>query len=193
MKKFLMVVLMAAAAFAAGAAEGTEETLDFSSWYAGVSGGLLLPGNGNTLARAAEVSARVGYLLDDGVRSFELEAACAPNASTHAGHEALTGVAVRHLYHLSGFEFFDKLFGCERFDPFVSCGGAVRFGSHHAFADRSHRTALGPTAGFGAFYHLTDNLDLRGDVQAMLGIDSPCGMLYTVCVGLQWTFGEVGE
>lgn len=193
MKKFLTVVLTGALAFAACAAEEAEEALDFSAWYAGVSGGLLLPGNGNTLARAAEVSARVGYLSGDGVRAFELEAACAPNASTHAGREALTGVAVRHLYHLSGFEFFDKLFGCERFDPFVTCGGAVRFGAQHAFADRSHRTALGPTAGLGAFYHLTDTLDLRCDVQAMLGIDSPCGMLYSVCAGLQWAFGEVGE
>jgi len=193
MKRLLTALLASGWLLAAGAAEEVDDSLSVSSWYVGASGGMLLPGNGNTLSRAGEVAVRTGFWFSDDVRALELEAACAPNISTHAGNEALSGVALRHLYRLNGFEFFDKLFGCERFDPYLSVGGAVRFGARHAFADRSHRAALGPTAGVGAFYHLTDNLALRFDAQAMLGVDSPCGMLYSVGLGLQWTFGGAGE
>lgn len=164
-------------------------TEDAVPWYLGASGGMLLPGTGNTLSRAAEVSVRAGWMFGGDMQALELEALCAPNVSTHAGGEALSGVGIRHLYHLNGIDEFDKLFGCERFDPFVTYGAAVRFGAEHAFADRSHRTSLGPTAGIGALYHLTNNLDLRFDAQTMLGVDSPCGLLFSVVIGLQWTFG----
>lgn len=160
--------------------------------YVGVSGDLLLPGNGNSLERAGEVAVRAGFYATDFL-AWEVEGVCAPNVSTRDGGEALSGVGVRGLYHLTGIEEFNLLFGCERFDPFVTFGAATRFGARHAFADDSHRTATGPTAGVGAFYHLTDNLDLRFDAQAMLGCDSPCGMLYAVGVGLQWNFGGAGE
>jgi len=160
--------------------------------YVGAAGGLLLPGGGNSLERAAETAVRAGFYATDSL-AWELEGACAPNVSTGRGGEALSGVAARGLFHLTGIEEIDLLFGCERFDPFVTFGGAARFGARHAFADDSHRTALGPTAGVGAFYHLTDNLDLRFDAQAMLGCDSPCGMLCSVGVGLQWNFGGAGE
>lgn len=160
--------------------------------YVGASGGLLLPGGGNSLARAAETAVRMGFYATDSL-AWEVEGACAPNVSTGSGNEALSGVAARGLFHLTGIEEIDLLFGCERFDPFVTFGGAARFGARHAFADDSHRTALGPTVGVGAFYHLTDTLDLRFDAQAMPGCDAPCGMLYAVCVGLQWNFGGGGE
>lgn len=156
--------------------------------YVGASGGLLLPGNGNSLSRAADVSVRAGFYATDFL-AWELEGACAPNVSARGGREALSGVAARGVCHLTGIEEVDLLFGCERLDPFVTFGAATRFGARHAFADGSHRTATGPTAGVGAFYHLTDHLDLRFDAQAMFGCDSPCGMLYSVGVGLQWNFG----
>lgn len=161
-------------------------------WFVGGEGGVLLPGNGNALARAAEVSAFAGYHASD-FWAWELACACAPNASARGGGEALSGVAARGLFHLTGFEAFDKLFGCERFDPFVTFGAAARFGARHVFAEGARRTACGPTAGIGAFYHLTDSLDLRVDAQAMLGCDAPCGMLYAVGVGLQWNFGGGNE
>ncbi len=177
------------------AAAGFAEDLDLvpTSWYTGVSGGMLLPGNGNTLKRAGEVSFRGGCGIWDDVASVELEGICAPNVSTHAGNEALSGVAARFIFHLNGIEEFDKLFGCERFDPYLSVADMVRFGARHAFADRSHRTALGKAFGIGALYHLTDNLAIRFDAQAMVAFDSPCGMLYSVGLGLQWTFGGCGE
>ncbi|MGN0847306.1 MAG: hypothetical protein ACI4RA_07985 [Kiritimatiellia bacterium] len=102
-------------------------------------------------------------------------------------------MALRGLCHLSALESFDRLFGCERFDPFVTFGAATFFGARSVFADGSHRTAMGPSAGLGAFYHLTENLDIRLDAQAMLGCDSPCGLLYSVVVGLQWNFGGSAE
>lgn len=160
--------------------------------YVGASGGLLLPGDGASAKRAGEVSTRVGCYASDFL-AWELEGVCAPNASSIAGHEALSGVAVQGLYHLSGFEAFDRLFGCERFDPFMTFGGESRFGARRVFAGGSHRTSTGPVVGLGAFYHLTPFLDLRFDARAMLGCDSPCGMLYSVVAGLQWNFGGGGE
>ena len=161
-------------------------------WYVGASGGMLLPGNGSSLRRSGEVSVRAGGYASD-FFACEIESVCAPNASFCGGHDALSGVAVLGLYHLSGFEAFDKLFGCERIDPFVTFGGVSQFGSRHVFAGGSHRTATGPAAGVGAFYHLTDSLDLRFDARAMLGCDSPCGMQYSVAIGLQWNFGGGDE
>ena len=180
----ILVVVMLAVATACGAVEPL--------WYAGTSGGLLLPGNGNSALRGGEVTARTGFYASDSL-AWEVDASCAPNISTGEGREALSGVAARGLFHLAGIEAFDKLFGCERLDPFVTLGGGVRFGARHAFADDSHRTAIGPVAGGGVFYHLTESLDLRLDAQSMLCCDSPCGMLYSISFGLQWNFGGGGE
>ena len=91
---------------------------------------------------------------------------------------------------MTGIEEFDLLFGCERFDPFVTFGAAAFFASRHVFADDSHRTAIGPTVGLGAFYHLTDSLSLRFDATAAMAVDMPCGMCYGLSLGLQWSFGE---
>lgn len=156
--------------------------------YVGASGGMLLPGNGNSFRRAAEVDVYAGIYTDD-FFAWEVVGMCVPNAASNSGHGTLNGVAAHGLFHLAGWEAFDKLFGCERFDPFVMAGGEVRFGSQHAFAEDSHRTATGPSIGFGAFYHITENLDLRTDARAMMGCDSPCGILYSVVLGVQWNFG----
>lgn len=186
-------ILAAALLLSAGArAEAVEASDAGGGWYAGAAGGLLLPGSGNSLRRAAEVSVRAGRYVDEFL-ALELEAACAPNACSRDGNGALSGVAAQGLYHLSGFSFYDNLFGCERFDPFVTCGVATRFGPRHAFAGGSHRTAVGPAAGLGAFYHLTDAVDLRVDARAALCVDSPCGMLYSVVAGVQWNFGGGAE
>ena len=191
--KTLLLCALAALAACCAPAETREaavpEPADAAGgWYLGAAGGMLLPGCGNSLRRAAEVSVRAGRYVDDFL-AFELEGACAPNACSRDGNGALSGVAVRGLYHLAGIDFYDNLFGCERFDPFVAFGAATRFGPRHAFADGSHRASTGPVAGVGAFYHLTEHLDLRVDGQAMLGVDSPCGMLFSVVAGLQWNFG----
>ena len=174
---------------ASGADAFSESDADGSGWHVGVAGGILLPGNGNSLRRAAEVSVRGGYSLSDYL-AVEVEGMCAPSAvSDLGGRTTLSGVAAQGLFHCSGWETFDRLFGCERLDPFVTLGGAARFAGRHVFADGTHRTALGPTFGLGTFYHLTDALSLRLDARAQVCCDSPCGMLYGVSLGLQYAFG----
>ena len=169
-------------------AESVEGEAD-SGWYVGTSGGMLLPGNGNSLRRAAEIAVRGGHYLSDYL-AIELEGVCAPSAvSGQGGNAAVSGALLEGVCHLSGWEAFDRLFGCERFDPFVSMGVAARFASRDVFAHDAHRAAIGPIVGLGAFYHLTDAWSLRGDVRAQLCCDSPCGMLYSVSLGIQYSWG----
>ena len=61
--------------------------------YVGAAGGLLLPGNGNALSRAAETCVRAGFYATDFL-AWEVEGLCAPNVSGAGGREALSGVAV---------------------------------------------------------------------------------------------------
>ncbi len=169
------------------AAEESEE-VSVPSWYAGAGAGMLLPGGGSSLSRAAQSSAHIGWYASDFV-AFEFEGSCAPNASSGGGHAAVTGLAARGLFHLSGWEAFGKLFGYERFDPFVTAGVQTLLSSRYSFADGSHRTAAGPAVGIGAFYYLTDTWALRFDATAAMSVDSPCGMNYGIAAGVQWSFG----
>ena len=50
---------------ASGADAFSEADADGTGWYVGAAGGILLPGSGNSLRRAAEVSVRGGYCLSD--------------------------------------------------------------------------------------------------------------------------------
>jgi len=170
-----------------------ESAYEFDRWYMGAGGGMLLPGNGNALKRAAAVSVRGGYYLTE-TFALEAEGFVAPNVASRGkcgdrGTIALPGVAVGGLAHFTSFTFYDRLFGSERLDPFFTFGAQSYFASRHVFADCSHRTAVGPYAGIGAFYHITDHLSFRADVRAALCCDSPCGMMYNVQIGLQYSFG----
>ena len=186
MKKLLVLSVLALAL--AGVAE--EESGGFPPAYLGASGGIFLPGNGSSLKRAGSVAARGGWYLSDNL-ALELEGGCVPNAvSSHGGNATVTAFAARGLFHLTGIEEFDLLFGCERFDPFVTFGASALFASRHVFADDSHRTAIGPAVGVGAFYHLTDSWSLRFDATAAMAVDTPCGMFYGLSLGLQWSFGD---
>ena len=187
MKQILALVVLS---LAASVAAEEEETVGAPPAYLGASGGIFLPGNSSSLKRAAMASARGGWYLSENL-ALELEGGCAPNAvSSHGGNATVTAFAARGLFHLTGIEEFDRLFGCERFDPFVTFGAAAFFASRHVCADDSHRTAIGPTAGVGAFYHLTDSWSLRFDATAAMSVDTPCGMSYGLSLGLQWSFGE---
>ena len=157
--------------------------------YVGVAGGLLLPGNGNSLHRAASVAARAGWYWTEAL-ALEAEVASVPHAASGEGGTPVMAFSARALFHLSGWETFDKLFGCERFDPFVTTGVQSSFASRHVFADGSHRTGIGPMVGVGTFYHLSDAWSLRFDAMAALDVDSPCGMRYGVALGLQRSFGD---
>lgn len=183
-KTFVLAVLALALPVAA------EESEGYAPAYLGASGGIFLPGNGSSLKRAAMASARGGWYLSDNL-AIELEGGAAPNAvSSSGGNATVTAFAARGLFHLTGIEEFDLLFGCERFDPFVMFGAAALFASRHVFADDSHRTAIGPTVGVGAFYHLTDRWSLRADATAAMAVDTPCGMAYGLFLGIQRSFGD---
>ena len=187
MRKFVLASALAATVFLPAPAEEVDDGVSYG--YVGAAGGLLLPGNGNCLKRAALVAARGGWYLDEYL-AFEGEALCAPHASSDVGGTAVWGGSVQALWHLSGWEAFDKLFGCERFAPFLTCGAQALCAPRHVFADNSHRTGIGPSAGFGAFYHLTDNWSLRAEARAALAVDSPCGMTYSLLAGIQYSFGD---
>ena len=187
---------MAFLALAFSCAAAGEEQYEFDRWYLGAGGGIVLPGNGNALKCAASVSARGGYYLTE-TFAMEAEGFVAPNVATkwrdglrHSrGNTSVSGVAIGGIVHFTTFTFYDRLFGSERLDPFFTFGGQTMFASKHVFADGSHRTAIGPYAGIGLFYHLTDSLSLRADARAALCCDSPCGMMYGAQLGLQYSFG----
>lgn len=188
-KSIFLGVLLLTAAFRAAADGFSEEDAGYRFPYVGAAGGALMPGHGNSLKRAAEVTVRGGYFFNE-AWALEGELFCAPSSVCHGGNTTVSGGAVKGLWRLAGWEAFDKLFGCERFDPFLTGGAAARFAGRHVFADDSHRTAIGPVFGFGAFYHLTDRWDLRADVTAQLCCDTPCGMVYAASIGLQYSFGD---
>jgi len=187
MRKLYLLSALAAAVLFPAFAEDVEGGVSYG--YVGAAGGMLLPGNGNSLKRAALVTMRGGWYVDEYL-AVEAEALCAPHASSGDGGTTVWGGAAQALWHLSGWEAFDKLFGCERFAPFLTGGLQALCATRHAFADDSHRTGIGPTAGIGAFYHLTNNVSLRFDARAALAVDSPCGMTYSLLAGLQYSFGD---
>ena len=189
-KKALTAIFSSFFAFSACAADSfAEEDAAGDGWYLGAAGGMMLPGGGNSLRRAAEAGVRGGRYITDSL-ALEMEGACAPSAvSGHGGNTAISGVALQGVLHFTGWREFDMLFGCERFDPFLTLGAGARLAGRNVLAEDSHRTAFGPVFGLGAFYHLTDSVSLRADAKAQLCCDSPCGMLYGVSVGLQYSFG----
>jgi hypothetical protein len=157
-------------------------------WYAGGGGSLMLPGHGNTLRRAAAVTVQGGWYVTD-FWALELAGMCVPHASSARGGTTVDALSLRGLFHLSGWEAFDKLFGCERFDPFATCGASAAFSSRAAFADGTRRTGIGPTAGIGFFYHLSEHWSVRAEATAGLAVDEDCGMIYAVGIGVQRLFG----
>ena len=170
------IFLAAIAAFAGAVGAGEV--------YFDAAGGMFFPGGGSSLRRGAAAAAlRAGtYLADD----LAIEASClsAPHvSSTTRGHAAVTGASADALWHV---------FGYERFDPFLVAGAHSLFSAKHVFADGARRTAFGPEAGVGFFYHFTDNASFRFDARASMLVDDPCGMVYSVCGGLQFSFGGGG-
>lgn len=186
----LCCILCAASPCAADG--GLEVESDGSGWHLGAGGGILLPGNGNSLHRAAEAAVRGGYTFSS-FFDLDLEGFCAPHAVSGAGATTVSAASLMGTLHASAWDEFDRLFGCERFDPFMSFGAGGRLAGRHVFADSSHRAAFGPIFALGAFYHLTDAWSLRADVRAQLCCDTPCGMLYGATVGVQYDFGGGGE
>ena len=92
--------------------------------------------------------------------------------------ENSAALAARAVWHLNGWREYDMLFGYERLDPFLTVGAKGLF----------HDGQAGPSAGIGAFFHLTDCWALRLDADAMLGLDTEAEMLYAFSLGIQRFF-----
>lgn len=161
------VLQLAATQSAAFAAEDSEEE---GGWYVGVSGALLLPQGGSCMHRVGGAALRGGcYVSDDW--AIEGEAASLEDAA---------GLACAALWHVQDWSLYGDLFGYSRFDPFLTAGARGWIGRGCG--------QVGPKAGIGAFYHLTDNWSLRADADATLGLDTAREMLYTISVGVQYSF-----
>ena len=140
------------------AVEDEDDEYELDRWYVGASATLVMPQGGGDMRRLGGATARVGYYVTEAL-AVEADAAWL---------EDCAGLGVQGLWHIWGYE---------RFDPFLTFGA-------RGWIDGD----LGPVAGLGAFYHLTDNWSLRADAQATLGIDSDCDMVYSLGAGVQYTF-----
>lgn len=150
-------------ALAASADEPAE-----SGWYAGGAAQLVLPQGGSRMRRLGGGAARAGRYLTDSL-ALECEAAWLEDSAA---------LAARAVWHLHGWEEFDMLFGYERLDPFLSAGARGWM----------HDGQVGPSAGLGAFYYLTDDWALRFDAEATLGLDTRVETVYSISAGIQYFF-----
>ena len=136
-----------------------EEASDETGWYSGVA---------KRVGPQGGAAARVGYYFT-GSLALEAEAAWLEN---------VVGLSARALWHLHGWEEFNMLFGYERFDPFLTLGARGWI----------HDGQVGPSAGLGAFYYLTDSWALRLDADATLGLDTDVETVFSLSAGLQYSF-----
>lgn len=166
--KIATVFVSLVAGFGLGAAEnGFEEEAAYSPFYAGAAAQMVIPQGGHAMHRLGGAAARVGYYVSPAL-AFEGEAAML---------EDRCALGVRSLWHLNGWETFNRLFGYERFDPFLSAGARGWIEGD-----------AGVSFGLGGFYYLTDEWALRFDADATAGLDGGLRMLYTFSVGIQYSF-----
>ena len=90
---------------------------------------------------------------------------------TDASDDYGLGCAAEALYHLTRFE---------RIDPYVACGVGYYNGPEQT---------VGPRAGAGILYHLTEQLALSVDTRATLSVDDGA-MMYQAGIGVSYTFGS---
>ena len=138
--------------------------------YVGASAQLMLPQGGSRMHHVGGAAVRGGYYLTE---DWALEGEA-------AWLEDVAGLSVAALGHFQGWDLYGDLFGYSRFDPFVTLGAKGWIGRDSG--------QVGPKAGLGAFYHLTDEWSLRADADATLGLETNCEMLYSIGVGVQYSF-----
>lgn len=138
--------------------------------YVGLSGSVTLPQGGSRMHRVGGAAIRGGtYLTEDWAVEGEV-----------AWLENFASLGVQALGHFQGWGLYSDLFGYSRFDPFVTLGAKGWVGDGCG--------QVGPKAGLGAFYHLTDSWSLRADADATLGLETNCEMLYSISAGFQYAF-----
>jgi len=160
-----------AAAVPTARAAQSEETSDECGFYAGAAGAMVLPGGGTAhMRRLGGAALRCGRYLDEFL-AIEGEAAWMENAA---------GLALQGLWHWQGADLYGRFFGYSSFDPFFTFGARGWIG--HDIGQ------VGPKAGIGAFWHLTDEWSLRADADAVLCLDSGTSVAFVLCAGIQYSF-----
>lgn len=160
--------LLAAAVLSLVCAAAAAEDETGCEWYVQGAAQMVLPQGGARMRRLGGGAARVGCYVTDSL-ALECEAAWLENSAA---------AAARAVWHLRGWNEFDMLFGYERFDPFLSAGARGWF----------HDGQVGPSAGAGAYYYMTDSWALRFDADMTIGIDTDVEPIYTLSVGFQYFF-----
>ena len=158
MMKRILTMALCCTTLLVGAAEEAVLVLAGIVLALGASAMLVLPQGGHAMRRLGGGTARFGLYLADTL-AVEADAAWL---------ETCAGLGVQGLWHFYGYE---------RFDPFLTFGARGWIEGD-----------VGPTAGLGAFYHLTNEWSLRGDAQATLGLDGDCQMVYSLGLGVQYSF-----
>lgn len=156
-----------AALMIAGSAAADGECL-FPCRYAGAAAAVTLPQGGARMSRSAGAVFRAGRYLSD-VFAVEGELGVMENRDS---------LAARAVVHAQSVEWFGKLFGYERFDPFATAGVRIWAPAGQA----------GATCGIGAFYYLGDSWAIRADAEFSLGVRFRAETAHSIAVGLQYSF-----
>ncbi len=133
----------------------------------------VFPQGGGNLRQLSGASFRLGANVDAQDANPNCSAALEVSVL-----ENTCGLAWRHMWSLQGWEWFGKMFGYERFDPYVSLGlrGWINDGD------------VGPCAGVGFLYYLDDHWAIKAEVDTTLGLERDVEAIHTLSVGLQYLF-----
>lgn len=131
---------------------------DFERWYTGARAVAVIPQGGGEMRNLCGAGAYLGYYIDDFL-TVEFSSAWL---------EDTAALSLKGLWHWWGYE---------RFDPFFTFGVS-------GWIDGE----VGPTLGWGAFWHLNDYWSIRFDADATYGLDDADEMVYSIALGLQWSF-----
>ena len=126
------------------------------------------------------VTLRLGYDFADSpwsLEGFGSFGRAKLRGGSGSGH-ALFGAGAEALWH------FDRY---ARFDPFLAGGLSVYTGSNGSSLWQDGKQAhVFAQAGVGAFYHLTEDLSLRGDLRWHVALDDDFMSFTTADIGLAW-------
>lgn len=131
---------------------------DFERWYTGARAVAVIPQGGGEMRNLCGAGAYLGYYIDDFL-TVEFSSAWL---------EDTAALSLKGLWHWWGYE---------RFDPFFTFGASGWINGE-----------VGPTLGWGAFWHLNDYWSIRFDADATYGLDDADEMVYSIALGLQWSF-----
>lgn len=131
---------------------------DFERWYTGARAVAVIPQGGGEMRNLCGAGAYLGYYIDDFL-TVEFSSAWLEDAAA---------LSLKGLWHWWGYE---------RFDPFFTFGASGWINGE-----------VGPTLGWGAFWHLNDYWSIRFDADATYGLDDADEMVYSIALGLQWSF-----